>query len=60
MYKTDFMPFSFHFYKDLLCFIVFDILLSYRDTGSWSEALGAGVPTGKGYVVPSEAESELS
>lgn len=45
--------------KHLLCFIVFEILLTYRDTGSWSKALGAGVPTGKGYIVSSAAESDL-
>ncbi|KAI5104467.1 tRNA methyltransferase 10 homolog B isoform X2 [Silurus meridionalis] len=36
---------------------VFEILLTYGDTGSWSKALRAGVPTGKGYIVSSEAES---
>lgn len=44
----------------LFYIIVFDILLIYRDTGSWSEALGAGFPTGKGYVVFSEAQADLS
>lgn len=42
-----------------LCFIVFEILLTYHDTGSWGKALSAGVPTGKGYVVSSEAELDL-
>ncbi|XP_027033968.1 tRNA methyltransferase 10 homolog B isoform X1 [Tachysurus fulvidraco] len=39
---------------------VFEILLTFRDTGSWSKALSAGVPTGKGYVVSSEAEADLT
>ncbi|XP_053485520.1 tRNA methyltransferase 10 homolog B isoform X2 [Ictalurus furcatus] len=38
---------------------VFEILLTYRDTGSWSKALSAGVPTGKGYIVSSEAELDF-
>ncbi|KAB5579108.1 hypothetical protein PHYPO_G00190950 [Pangasianodon hypophthalmus] len=38
---------------------VFEILLTYRDTGSWSKALSAGVPTGKGYIVSSEVELDL-
>ncbi|XP_076829271.1 tRNA methyltransferase 10 homolog B [Brachyhypopomus gauderio] len=33
---------------------VFDILLTYRDTASWSKALTAGFPPGKGYVVSPE------
>ncbi|MBN3299972.1 TM10B methyltransferase, partial [Amia calva] len=33
---------------------VFDILLRFRETGSWSAALQAGVPPGKGYVVAPE------
>lgn len=49
---------AFH-WKYLLCFIVFEILLIYHDTGSWSKALSAGVPTGKGYIMSSEAESDL-
>ncbi|KAF4088963.1 hypothetical protein AMELA_G00060720 [Ameiurus melas] len=39
---------------------VFEILLTYRDSGCWSKALSAGVPTGKGYIVSSEAELDLS
>ncbi|GAA6079703.1 tRNA methyltransferase 10 homolog B isoform X2 [Tachysurus ichikawai] len=39
---------------------VFEILLTFRDTGDWSKALSAGVPTGKGYVVSSEAEAYLT
>ncbi|NP_001187591.1 tRNA methyltransferase 10 homolog B [Ictalurus punctatus] len=38
---------------------VFEILLTYRDTGSWSKALSAGVPTGKGYIVSSETELDF-
>lgn len=38
---------------------VFEILLIYLDTGSWSKALSAGVPTGKGYVLSLEAEPDL-
>ncbi|XP_062849438.1 tRNA methyltransferase 10 homolog B [Trichomycterus rosablanca] len=38
---------------------VFDILLTFRDTGSWSKALTAGVPEGKGYTVSLEAVSDL-
>ncbi|KAF7659476.1 hypothetical protein LDENG_00296960 [Lucifuga dentata] len=33
---------------------VFDILLTYCDTGSWSKALEAWFPLGKGYVVALE------
>nr|XP_014353549.1 PREDICTED: tRNA methyltransferase 10 homolog B [Latimeria chalumnae] len=29
---------------------VFDVLLTYYETGSWPEALKAGIPSGKGYV----------
>ncbi|XP_053359755.1 tRNA methyltransferase 10 homolog B isoform X2 [Clarias gariepinus] len=39
---------------------VFEILLIYRDTGSWNKALSAGVPTGKGYIVCSEEEPDLT
>ncbi|KAK3546035.1 hypothetical protein QTP70_019951 [Hemibagrus guttatus] len=39
---------------------VFEILLTYCDTGSWSKALSAGVPTGKGYVVSSDVAADLS
>ncbi|KAI4886306.1 hypothetical protein NFI96_016724 [Prochilodus magdalenae] len=34
---------------------VFEILLTYRDTGSWTIALSAGIPVGKGYVAFSES-----
>lgn len=34
---------------------VFEILLVYRDTGSWEKALLAGVPAGKGYILPTES-----
>ncbi|XP_031707212.1 tRNA methyltransferase 10 homolog B [Anarrhichthys ocellatus] len=33
---------------------VFDILLTFCNTGSWTEALQAGFPQGKGYVVAPE------
>ncbi|NXT54786.1 TM10B methyltransferase, partial [Pluvianellus socialis] len=31
---------------------VFDVLLTYYETGSWPAALKAGVSSGKGYVLP--------
>ncbi|XP_030636519.1 tRNA methyltransferase 10 homolog B isoform X3 [Chanos chanos] len=30
---------------------VFDILLMFRETGSWTQALSANIPPGKGYMV---------
>ncbi|XP_063043200.1 tRNA methyltransferase 10 homolog B [Engraulis encrasicolus] len=34
---------------------VFEILLVFRETGSWERALPVGVPSGKGYMLPTEA-----
>ncbi|XP_066538015.1 tRNA methyltransferase 10 homolog B [Hoplias malabaricus] len=39
---------------------VFEILLTYRDTRSWTTSLSAGIPAGKGYIVPSEAVTDVS
>ncbi|XP_029459233.1 tRNA methyltransferase 10 homolog B [Rhinatrema bivittatum] len=33
---------------------VFDVLATYYKTGSWPEALKAGVPAGKGFVLPGQ------
>ncbi|XP_026208258.1 tRNA methyltransferase 10 homolog B [Anabas testudineus] len=38
---------------------VFDILLTFCDTGSWREALQAWFPLGKGYVVAPDESSEF-
>ncbi|XP_056225979.1 tRNA methyltransferase 10 homolog B isoform X1 [Seriola aureovittata] len=38
---------------------VFDILLTFCDTGSWSDALQAWFPLGKGYVVAPDDSSPL-
>ncbi|XP_036417243.1 tRNA methyltransferase 10 homolog B [Colossoma macropomum] len=38
---------------------LFEILLTYRDTESWTTALSAGIPAGKGYVASSEALPEV-
>ncbi|KAJ8390308.1 hypothetical protein AAFF_G00108770 [Aldrovandia affinis] len=37
---------------------VFDILLMFCDTGSWTQALGVGVPPGKGYMITQESAVE--
>ncbi|KAJ8262629.1 hypothetical protein GJAV_G00168540 [Gymnothorax javanicus] len=36
---------------------VFDILLAFCESGSWTRALGMGVPLGKGYMVAQEVEA---
>ncbi|KAL7875709.1 hypothetical protein AOLI_G00106720 [Acnodon oligacanthus] len=52
-------PNSKNFYSKILAINqVFEILLTYRDTGSWTTALSAGIPVGKGYVASSEALPE--
>ncbi|XP_040887735.1 tRNA methyltransferase 10 homolog B [Toxotes jaculatrix] len=38
---------------------VFDILLAFCDTGSWTEALKAWFPQGKGYVIAPDDSSPL-
>ncbi|KAG9345517.1 hypothetical protein JZ751_008661 [Albula glossodonta] len=38
---------------------VFDILLLFCDTGSWAQALGAGMPPGKGYMITLESAAEM-
>lgn len=38
---------------------VFDILLTFCDTGSWTEALQAWFPQGKGYVIAPDESSEF-
>lgn len=38
---------------------MFGILLTFCDTGSWTEALQAGFPQGKGYVIAPAESSEL-
>ncbi|XP_061108224.1 tRNA methyltransferase 10 homolog B isoform X2 [Conger conger] len=49
--KTN--PKNFHS-KILAINQVFDILLCFCESGSWTQALGVGVPLGKGYVVAQE------
>ncbi|XP_043100917.1 tRNA methyltransferase 10 homolog B [Puntigrus tetrazona] len=36
---------------------VFEILLTFRDTKDWTKALAAGIPPGKGYMVPSSVDT---
>lgn len=38
---------------------VFEILLVYRETGSWEQALPVGVASGKGYMLATEAAAEV-
>ncbi|KAG5261112.1 hypothetical protein AALO_G00300160 [Alosa alosa] len=44
-----------NFYSKILAINqVFEILLVYRETGSWEKALPVGVPAGKGYMLATE------
>ncbi|XP_028856788.1 tRNA methyltransferase 10 homolog B [Denticeps clupeoides] len=57
MIKKD-NPKNFHS-KILTINQVFEILLTFCDTGSWVQALAAGVPPGKGYMLTPEATLEM-
>nr|XP_023681161.1 tRNA methyltransferase 10 homolog B [Paramormyrops kingsleyae]XP_023681162.1 tRNA methyltransferase 10 homolog B [Paramormyrops kingsleyae]XP_023681163.1 tRNA methyltransferase 10 homolog B [Paramormyrops kingsleyae] len=38
---------------------VFDILLTFCDTGSWAVALGEGIPPGKGYIIRTDDTPQI-